>query len=93
MAELTRLVLDVLKPHEPDAIALANAIAERLPQVRVSLKVVAVDQRTETTQVTIEGSALPFADIAAVLADLGATIHSVDGVEVIGAAWPGRGGA
>ena len=39
MLKLKRVVLDVLKPHQPDAVAFCRELAELGPTYRVSLDV------------------------------------------------------
>ena len=82
MTQVKRLVLDVLKPHQPNALEFADALAALGHDYQVSLKVVEVDEKTESTMVTLVGSALDFAGIEARVTDLGGSIHSIDEVEV-----------
>ena len=74
MTQVKRLVLDVLKPHQPNALEFAEALA--------ALKVVVIDEKTESTMVTIVGSAPDYAVIEARVNDLGGSVHSIDEVEV-----------
>jgi len=89
MPSVTRIVLDVLKPHHPNALDLASGIAALSADYCVSLKVTAVDEKTESAVVTIEGSAIDFEAIKNAIATMGGTIHSIDGVEVRGSASTG----
>ena len=82
MTQVKRLVLDVLKPHQPNALEFAEALATLGHGYQVSLKVVEVDEKTESTMVTIIGSALDYAGIEARVNDLGGSVHSIDEVEV-----------
>lgn len=84
MPSVKRIVLDVLKPHHPNALDLANAIASLDPDYRVSLTIIAVDEKTESAEVIIEGKAVDFAAINSVIGTMGSTIHSIDAVEVSG---------
>ena len=84
MPSLKRIVLDVLKPHHPNALDLATAIASLAPDYRVSLTITAVDEKTESAEVIIEGEALDFFAINGVIGTMGSTIHSIDVVEVAG---------
>jgi hypothetical protein len=47
-----------------------------------------VDEKTESTVVAIEGEDIPFQDIVDIITRLGASVHSIDEVEVSGAAPP-----
>ena len=84
MPSVKRIVLDVLKPHHPNALDLANAIAALSPSYRVSVRVTAVDEKTESAQVTIDGEAVEFEAVKEAIGSMGATVHSIDAVEVDG---------
>ena len=77
-----RLVLDILKPHEPNALEFARAIAAL--GYCVQLKVDQVDEKTETLVVTVEGQDIDFAGVRATINELGGSLHSIDEVEVQG---------
>lgn len=81
-ALIKRVVLDVLKPHLPNALEFSQAIAVIGRDYRVHLTVAEVDEHTETLQVVIEGSAIDFEAVQIGINDMGASIHSVDEVEV-----------
>lgn len=85
MAKTRRVVLDVLKPHKPDALEFSSALAEQGADYRVKLTVTELDKNTESTVVTIEGKDIDFHGIKAAIERMGATIHSIDEVEVHGA--------
>lgn len=84
MPKITRLVLDVLKPHQPDAVEFSIALAGLDPGLRVTLTVQEVDEKTETVLLDIEGSDIQFAQLVQCIRDLGASLHSIDEVEVYG---------
>ena len=81
-ALIKRVVLDVLKPHLPNALEFSQAIAGIGRDYRVHLTVAEVDEHTETLQVVIEGSAIDFDAVQTGINDMGASIHSVDEVVV-----------
>lgn len=83
MSTVKRIVLDVLKPLHPNALEFATAIADGHPGCRVTVTVSEIDAKTETTLVTVEGDAIVYDDIAATISGLGASVHSIDAVEVI----------
>ena len=60
MVSVKRLVLDVLKPHHPNALEFTRTIAEVGSDYRVHLMVSEVDEKTETLQVIIEGESVDF---------------------------------
>ncbi len=78
MAGLRRLVLDVLKPHEPSNVLLALKLSEVENVEGVNLILREMDQNTETLKITVVGDNMNFDKIKKVLEDFGAVIHSVD---------------
>ena len=86
MTKTRKLVLDVLKPHQPDALAFSTALAELGEDYHVKLVVTEVDENTESTMVTIEGTDIAFNDIKTAIEKMGASVHSIDEVEVYGGA-------
>ena len=84
MAIVKKLVLDVLKPHRPNALEFAQAIASDKGNCRVRVTVIEVDENTETLQVVVEGKSIDFDSIQSAIGDLGGSLHSIDEVEVEG---------
>ena len=84
MASIQRLVLDVLKPHQPNTLEFAHAIAVLGEDYRVNIRVIEVDEQTETLVVMIEGGSLDFELIKDVISENGASLHSIDEVSVVG---------
>ncbi|MFZ9039440.1 MAG: DUF211 domain-containing protein [Gammaproteobacteria bacterium] len=82
MVFVKKLVLDVLKPHQPNALEFCEAIASAGNDYRVHLTVLEVDEKTETLQITVEGNAIDSATLLAKINDLGGSLHSIDEVEV-----------
>jgi len=85
MTKTRRLVLDVLKPHQPNALDFSSTLADLGADYRVKLTVTEVDKKTESTIVTIEGSDIHFENIKTAIEKMGASVHSIDEVEVCGA--------
>lgn len=77
-AKLRRVVLDVLKPHDPSIVELAQRLAELGGVDGVNINIYEVDRKVENAKITIEGSDLDFAVIVATVEDAGGTIHSID---------------
>lgn len=84
MVSVKRLVLDVLKPHQPNALEFARAIASLADGYRVEVRVIEVDEQTETILVSIEGENLDFDRISATISENGSSLHSIDEVSVVG---------
>ena len=77
---IRRLVLDVLKPHQPRIDVLAVAVAELQGVESVNIIRTETDSSTEGINVTIIGDNLVFEEIQETLRDYGSSIHSVDEV-------------
>ena len=88
MSSVTRIVLDVLKPHVPNALEFANAIADHSPGCEVTVTVVEVDEKTETTMISVQGRDINYDNIVDAVTGLGGSIHSIDEVTVINDAAP-----
>ena len=82
MVSVKKLVLDVLKPHQPNALDFSSAIAAGGDGYRVRLNVLEVDENTETLQVVVEAEAIDFARIQSTIETMGGSVHSIDEVEV-----------
>jgi hypothetical protein len=78
--EVRRLVLDVLKPHEPDAIVVATAIADHDGVDGVNVTLLETDREVQNLTLTIEGEAIDAAAIEETVDELGGTVHSIDQV-------------
>ncbi len=82
MVLVKRLVLDVLKPHQPNALEFSQALAKAGGDYRVCITVLEVDEKTETLKVVVEGDAIDFDAVQSGISDLGGSLHSIDEVEV-----------
>ena len=83
MVSVKRVVLDVLKPHQPNALEFSRAIANVGDGYRVCLTVVEIDENTETLQLEIEGNSVDLEAVERVITGMGASLHSIDQVEVL----------
>jgi hypothetical protein len=83
MARITRLVLDILKPHDPPIAAFAVHLAESASGLTVMVDVIEIDDMTQTLEVIVEGDNLDLDDISAAITALGASLHSIDKVQVV----------
>jgi len=77
-----RLVLDVLKPHEPDLPELAVRLSNVKGVEEVNISLVEIDQETESVKITIEGDGIDLDHLRSTIKDSGAVIHSIDEVSV-----------
>ncbi len=78
MGAVRRLVLDTLKPHDPNIIELAQQISD-LPGVdSVNISIYEMDRKVENAKITIEGQNIQFTEVESLIRELGGTIHSID---------------
>jgi hypothetical protein len=82
MVLVKRLVLDVLKPHQPNALEFSQALAKAGGDYRVCITVLEVDEKTETLRVVVEGDTIDFDAVQSGISDQGGSLHSIDEVEV-----------
>lgn len=82
MVCVKRIVLDVLKPHQPNALEFSQAIAKVGVDYHVHLIVLEVDKNTETIQIELQGSDIDFEAIQDAITSMGGSLHSIDEVEV-----------
>ena len=83
MVVVRKVVLDVLKPHQPGAVEFSRAIAQVGSDYCVRLTVIEMDEKTETLQLEIEGGSVDLAAVEAAISSMGASLHSIDQVEVL----------
>lgn len=83
MTQVKQILLDVLKPHHPTVLELAFAIAEQGSDYQVSITVEAVDESTESVLIEINGGSIDMDRIDETIRGLGASVHSIDRVEVV----------
>ena len=80
MGKILRLVLDVLKPHNPSIIQLAGELSE-LPGVEaVNISIYEMDQRVENAKITLEGKNIDYDEVLKVVGEVGGAVHSIDEV-------------
>jgi hypothetical protein len=80
MAKILRLVLDTLKPHEPNIIDLANVLSEIEGVSAVNISIYELDRKVENAKITVEGDDIPFDAVSRMIEEMGGTIHSIDEV-------------
>ena len=83
MVSIKRIVLDVLKPHQPKSLEFSRAIARAGADYRVCLTVIEMDENTETLKIEVSGKAIDFDAIQSAISDMGGSLHSIDEVEVL----------
>lgn len=78
MAPIRRVVLDVLKPHQPTILELAQSVADSDGVRGVNAAVLEMDEKTQTVKLTIEGDDIDFTAVRGIIEELGGSVHSVD---------------
>lgn len=80
MSSIKRLVLDVLKPHQPNIDILATELMN-LDRIKgVKIKVEEIDEKTASIKITVQGEKLDLKEIIERLESLTCAVHSVDEV-------------
>jgi hypothetical protein len=74
------LVLDVLKPHKPNILDFGKRICTEKSIEAATISVYAVDEKTESLKIVLEGQNIDFDKIKDILEDQGGVIHSMDKV-------------
>jgi len=80
LANIRRVVLDVLKPHTPNLIEMAEQLANLPGVVGVDVSLKEMDQKVENVKITCEGDNINFEQVEKVIIMNGGSIHSLDKV-------------
>jgi len=80
IGKIRRLVLDALKPMEPNIVELAKVISIKNGVSAVNISMVEIDLKVENVKTTIEGDDIDFEEISDLIEDMGGSIHSIDEV-------------
>jgi len=77
---LRRLVLDVLKPHNPSILDLSTKLSKIKGVDGVNIITIEIDKEVENVKIVLEGSDINFNKVKKVLEDSGGAVHSIDEV-------------
>lgn len=80
IGKIRRLVIDALKPMEPNIIELAKDISLKSGVSAVNISMVEIDLKVENAKITIEGDDINYEEIRDLIEDMGGSIHSIDEV-------------
>jgi hypothetical protein len=80
MVNVRRLVLDLLKPHDPDVVTFAESVADCDGIAGVNVVLIETDKEVQNVKMTIEGDSIPVDTVHDTVDDLGGTVHSIDEV-------------
>jgi hypothetical protein len=72
------LVLDVLKPHKPTILDLGKAICGHASVTSANITVYAIDEKTESIKIVLEGKDIDFDEVRTIIESQGAAVHSLD---------------
>lgn len=80
MGHIKRIILDVLKPHNPSILELAENISELEGVSGVNISLEEMDEKTHSIKITIEGTNIDYNKVQNTIINSGAEVHSIDGV-------------
>jgi hypothetical protein len=80
MTTVRRLVIDVLKPHEPPLIEFTQHVSEVEDVTGVTTSLIELDKEVQNVKLTLEGEGIEFDAIEAAIEEFGGTVHSIDQV-------------
>ncbi len=80
MGQIRRLVLDVLKPHNPSIVDMAGRLSDLDGVEAVNISIYEIDLKVENAKVTIEGGDVIYDLVVSVIEGNGGTVHSLDEV-------------
>ncbi len=76
------VLLDVLKPHKPDLAEFSQEICKDKSVSCVNASVAAIDEKTESVKLVIEGADINMKNVIKTIEKIGAVVHSIDKVVV-----------
>lgn len=79
---IRKLVLDVVKPHNPDIIEMADAVSKLDGVRRVDIELRDYDSNIERLRLVVEGDDLDEDDVMELIRYYGGNVASIDGVTV-----------
>jgi hypothetical protein len=77
-APLRVIVLDILKAHKPTILELGKAICNHATVTSANISVYAIDEKTESVKVILEGKDIRYDEVKEIIENFGAAVHSID---------------
>ncbi|WP_058367497.1 DUF211 domain-containing protein [Haloparvum sedimenti] len=77
MVPVGRLVVDVLKPHQPSTIEFTQRVAGADSVAAVNATLIELDQKVKNLKLTIEGDAIDYGEVEAAIEDAGGLRYDV----------------
>jgi hypothetical protein len=78
MGVIKKIVLDVMKPLEPDILEMSKRLSRLGGVSEVDIKVNEMDREVENVRVTVSGNDIKVEKLRKIIEDLGGAIHSID---------------
>lgn len=80
MSDMKRLVLDVMKPHEPTMLEITERVSDLDSVGGVNASLYEVDEKVVNIKMTVVGESINFKEVESAVEDMGGSVHSVDEV-------------
>jgi len=80
MATVRRIVVDVLKPHNPPLVEFTARVSETTGVDGANARLIELDREVQNVEVTVVGDDLDYDALVETVDGLGGTVHSIDGV-------------
>jgi hypothetical protein len=80
MVPVRRVVIDVLKPHDPPLVEFTRRVGATETVDSVTSSLIELDREVQNVKITAEGDDVDVDALEAAVEELGATVHSVDQV-------------
>jgi len=78
MTNIRRIVLDVLKPHEPNITEFAQQTGEVDGVQGLNATLIEIDEEVQNIKLTLEGEKISEDEVKETVENLGGSIHSID---------------
>lgn len=78
IGKLRRLVLDVLKPHEPSVINLSQQLSALKGVDGADITIVGVDRKVESARITLEGENINYDSVVKIIRDNGGSVKRIE---------------
>ena len=80
MGGIRKLVLDVVKPQEPNIIEYAKQLSDLEGIMGVNVGLLEIDKKVENVRINIEGKNIDVNKVFELIENLGGAVHSIDEV-------------
>lgn len=80
MVDIKRIVLDVMKPHDPSVLEFADSTASCPGVHGVNVVLLETDREVQNIKLTVEGERIDYEAVETSIEALGGTVHSIDEV-------------